>query len=376
MVEVEKFCSGLKEKGIEFFTGVPDSLLKDFCAYIKDTVDSKSNIITANEGNALALASGYYLATGNPALVYMQNSGIGNAINPLASLTDELVYSIPALLLIGWRGEPGKKDEPQHKKQGLITTELLEVLSINYKVIDKETTIEEALEYVNIAIDYMNENKKPYAIVIKKEAFTKYELKNKQETSYDMNRERAIEIIVKNLDEKDIVVSTTGMASRELFEIRERNGQGHEKDFLTVGSMGHASHIGLGIALEKNNRNVYVIDGDGAFIMHMGGAAIIGSEKPENFKHIVINNGAHDSVGGQETCGHNINMPQIALACGYKWAKTVDSEEELADTIEEFKTISGPGFLEIRVKKGARKDLGRPTVAPIENKENFMKFLQ
>ncbi|WP_342350595.1 phosphonopyruvate decarboxylase [Clostridium neonatale] len=301
MINVESFYNTLKSYEIDFFTGVPDSLLKSFCAYISDQ-EEKSNIIAANEGNAIGLAAGYYLSSGKIPLVYMQNSGIGNAVNPLVSLADKLVYKIPMLLLIGWRGEPGKKDEPQHKKQGIITVELMESIGISYEVISKDTTNDDIKNVLKRAYNYMIETKEPYAIIVRKETFEEYastclgDSKNK----FELSREQAIEIILSEINKESVIVSTTGMASRELFEIREKRNEGHNKDFLTVGSMGHASQIALGIAINKRNTKVYCLDGDGALIMHMGGMAIIGNQNVNNYVHIVINNGAHDSVGDKK----------------------------------------------------------------------------
>ena len=338
---------------------------------------SEKNIISANEGNAVAIASGYYLATGKIGLVYMQNSGQGNSINPIASLIDEKVYKIPMLMLIGWRGEPGKKDEPQHKKQGIITLELLEVLGIKYSILDENMSCDDVKKTIKYACEYMKKNSVPYAFVIRKNTFSEYKLKNiSKQSDLELTREKAIELIESNIDKDAAIVSTTGMASRELFEIREKFKEEHNKDFLTVGSMGHASQIALGIALSNKNKNIYCIDGDGALIMHLGGLAIIGSLNAKNYKHIVINNGAHDSVGGQETVGLKINVPAIAEACGYKKAYACSNEDELLNYINIIDKMEGPVLLEVKVKKGARKDLGRPTTTPIENKEAFMKFLK
>ena len=375
MVEVKEFYNELLNNDISFFTGVPDSLLKSFCAYIKDNVSSEKNIVSANEGNAIGLASGYYLGTRKIGLVYMQNSGLGNAVNPLASLADKLVYSIPMLLVIGWRGEPNKKDEPQHKKQGLITTETLEMLGIKYEILDEATNNDEMKLKVKKAYSYMKENNEPYALVIKKDTFDEYKLKNNTSFDFEMTREEAIEIVVSKMKENSVTVSTTGMASRELFELREKHKENHNRDFLTVGSMGHASQIALGIALSNKDKDVYCIDGDGALLMHLGGLAIIGNQEPKNFRHILINNGAHDSVGGQETVGFKIDTLAIAKACGYKECYSCSSKEELLNLSEKITNVEGPVLLEIKVKKGARKDLGRPTTTPIENKEAFMEFL-
>ncbi|KGM92766.1 phosphoenolpyruvate decarboxylase [Clostridium novyi A str. 4552] len=375
MIKVNEFYKVLEESNIDFFTGVPDSLLKSFCAYVKENTPDTKNIIAANEGNALALAAGYYLATTKIPLVYMQNSGLGNIINPVTSLMDPLVYSIPTLLLIGWRGEPGKKDEPQHIKQGKITIELLDTLKIKYSILSSNSELKDAKTEIQNAVEYMKENNECYALVIKKDTFEGYKSKTQMQTKFQLKREDAIKFIMRNIEENAAVVSTTGMTSRELFELREHFRENHEKDFLTVGSMGHASQIALGIAIAKPNKNVYCLDGDGAFIMHMGGISIVGQSNCKNYKHIVINNGSHDSVGGQPTVGLKIKITSIAKACGYKTVLSAKTEEEIINKVKELKLADGPALLEIRVNKGARKDLGRPTTTPIENKEAFMEFL-
>lgn len=375
MIEVKAFYSELLNNDISFFTGVPDSLLKSFCAYIKDNVSRDKNIISANEGNAIGLAAGYHLGTRKIGLVYMQNSGIGNAINPLVSLADKLVYSIPMLLVIGWRGEPDKKDEPQHKKQGLITVETLDLLGIKYEILDKVTNNDEMRVKVKKAYTHMKKENEPYALVIKKDTFDEYKIKNNPNFDFEMTREEAIEVVIANMKGESVIVSTTGMASRELFELREKYKENHNRDFLTVGSMGHASQIAMGIAVSNNDKDVYCIDGDGALLMHLGSIAIIGNQEPKNFKHILINNGAHDSVGGQETVGLKIDTLAIAKACGYKKCYSCSSKQELVKLSKEIPNIEGPVLVEIKVKKGARKDLGRPGATPIENKETFMEFL-
>lgn len=375
MIDVKAFYEELLNNDISFFTGVPDSLLKSFCAYIKDNVSSDKNIVSANEGNAIGLAAGYHLGTRKIGLVYMQNSGIGNAVNPLASLADKLVYSIPMLLVIGWRGEPNMKDEPQHKKQGLITIETLDLLGINYEILDKATNNDEMRIKVKKAYTHMKKENEPYALVIKKDTFDEYKLKNNTNFDFELTREEAIEVVMANIKEESVIVSTTGMASRELYELREKYKENHNRDFLTVGSMGHASQIALGIALSNKDKEVYCIDGDGALLMHLGGLAIIGNQEPKNFRHILINNGAHDSVGGQETVGLKIDTLAIAKACGYKKCYSCSSKKDLEKLSKEIDDTKGTVLLEIKVKKGARKDLGRPGATPIENKEAFMKFV-
>lgn len=373
MINPPDFFDLLSRNSITFFTGVPDSLLKNFCAYVADNTPAEQHIIAANEGNAIALAAGYHLATGKIGVVYMQNSGLGNGINPLTSLTDSEVYSVPLLLLIGWRAEPGVKDEPQHTKMGRIMLDLLKSIEIPYSILP--CSLLEAEKCVHEAATYMKKNQAPYALVVKAGTFGSYTLQKKEKAYFPLGREQALGLIIPLLDEKDVVVSTTGKTSRELFELRKELQQGNERDFLTVGCMGHASSIALGIALQKPERSIYCVDGDGAMIMHMGALATVGKLNPPNFKHIIINNFAHDSVGGQPTAADKINIPSIALANGYKAAFSVHTEEEIKATVKKIKKSAGPVLLEIQCNKGARENLGRPTTAPVENKINFMEFL-
>lgn len=374
MIRPEYFYNTLRGMGIDFYTGVPDSLLKDICAYITDHADRKNNIIAANEGGAVGLAAGYHLATGNIPVVYMQNSGLGNTVNPLMSLTDSDVYRIPVLLVIGWRGEPGVHDEPQHVKQGKTTLPLLDAMEIRHEIMSgDEAELEKQLAG---GVRYMKETGRSFALVVKKGTFGKYKLQNGTHNPYTMEREEAIKAVAGAMDVKDIVVSTTGKISRELFEHRTATGEGHSRDFLTVGSMGHASQIALGIALNRPERNVYCFDGDGAAIMHMGGMGIVASMLPGNFYHIVFNNGAHDSVGGQPTIGFGIDLPKIAAGCGYKTVMSVATRSELDTILPTLTTLPAPLLLEIKVKKGSRDDLGRPTTTPVENKEALMSFLE
>ena len=375
MITPKFLYDSLAAYGIDFYAGVPDSLLKNLCAYITDHADECHHIIAANEGGAMGLAAGHYLATGQIPVVYMQNSGEGNIINPLTSLTDKEVYNIPVLLVIGWRGKPGVHDEPQHVKQGKVTTGLLNVMGIDYTVLSKEE--DKAAKQIAKAVTYMQQTKECYALVIEKDTFEPYSLNSQLSTfNFQLSREEAIQTVAAALGEKDVIVSTTGMISRELFEYRVAMNQGHERDFLTVGSMGHASQIALGIALEKKDRKVWCFDGDGASIMHMGSMAIVAQKAPKNYVHVVFNNGAHDSVGGQPTVGLSIDLPAIAKAVGYKVVISVSSKDELEKQLSTINSqLEGPIFIEIRVKKGNRKDLGRPTTTPIQNKEALMDFL-
>ena len=322
----------------------------------------------------MGIAAGYHLATGKVPVVYMQNSGEGNIINPLASLTDKEVYNIPVLLVIGWRGRPGVHDEPQHIKQGKVTTGLLNIMGVNYAILPKDE--ESAAKQIKIAADFMKVTNECYALVIEKDTFDTYKLQDVEVNDLTMSREEAIWKVASNIEDNACIVSTTGMISRELFEARVLWNQGHERDFLTVGSMGHASQIALGIALQKPERRVYCFDGDGASIMHMGNMAIAASMKCKNYVHIVFNNGAHDSVGGQPTIGLKIDLCAVAKAVGYVVVYSVETMEELEVKLVEMKTVEGPVLLQVCVKKGNRKDLGRPTTTPIQNKEAFMAFLQ
>ncbi len=372
MIQPKDFIEKLRAGGVEFFAGVPDSLLKNLCAYITDNMAREKNIIAANEGGAVGLAAGYHLATGKTGCVYMQNSGEGNAVNPLLSLMDADVYKIPLLLIIGWRGEPGAHDEPQHVKQGKVTLSLLKTMGIPYSVLDENWE-----QQVDGALLAIQETNGVYALIVRKGTFEDYKLQNQINQDWSLAREDAIKIVVDKLREDDIIVSTTGMISRELFEYREAKGQGHAHDFLTVGSMGHASQIALGIALQKPNRRVIVFDGDGALLMHMGGLAIIGDYNPKNLVHIVLNNGAHDSVGGQPTVGQKIDVEAVAKAVGYTDVISVDNQMSLMAAMNHVNNaeIDGVSLINVNVRKGNRKDLGRPTTTPQQNKEALMKEL-
>ncbi|MEO9482430.1 MAG: phosphonopyruvate decarboxylase [Ekhidna sp.] len=370
MLNPQNFLKSIRAQGIQFSAGVPDSLLKDFCSVM---TDEGSDIIAANEGGAIALAMGHHLATGKIPLVYMQNSGFGNCVNPLASLADSDVYSIPMLLMVGWRGEPGVKDEPQHVKQGRISEELLQTMDIPYAVLSEVEA--EADKQLEEAVKVMGESQAPYALLVRKGTFEKYKLQTKVDNPYKINREEVIEWMLQKMEDEAVVVSTTGKSSREVFEIRAKHNMGHGKDFLTVGGMGHASQIALGIALSKKNRPVYCLDGDGATIMHMGAGAIIGNQPSKNYKHILINNGCHESVGGQATVGFAIDFQKIAEASGYNQTWLVTDMEELPSVWDKFQSTDGPVMLEVRTTESSRADLGRPTTTPVQNKEAFMKNL-
>jgi phosphonopyruvate decarboxylase len=372
MIEPAFFYDTLVRYGTDFFTGVPDSLLKSFCAYITDHAGERRHIIPANEGAAVALACGYHLATGKIPLVYMQNSGVGNAVNPLLSLADPEVYRIPLLLLIGWRGEPEIPDEPQHLKQGKVTGALLEAMGIPSMLLeDTDAAVSRQLASL---YHRMAQTQAPHALVVRKDTFAPYTLSKTCASPGGMSREEAIEEIIRSSDPGTLFFSTTGMASRELYEVRDRLGMGHEQDFLTLGSMGHASQIALAVALHQPDRLVTCLDGDGAVLMHLGALAIIGTRKKlRNFRHILLNNGAHDSVGGQPTVALQVDLPAIARACGYEAVYSAATNEDLRALVSAKQ--EGPAFIEVRVRKGARKDLGRPRSSPEANKQALMSLL-
>ena len=361
--------------GAEFFTGVPDSQLKQLCNYLMHTygIDPNHHIIAANEGNCTAIAAGYHLATGKVPLVYMQNSGEGNIINPLASLLNEKVYQIPMIFVIGWRGEPGVHDEPQHIYQGEVTVSLMDVMGVTSFIVSKDTTEEELSTVMEQFRALLGEGK-DVAFIIRKGALT-YAEPVDYRNRYAMKREEIIEHITA-ASGSDPIISTTGKASRELFEIRARAKESHERDFLTVGSMGHASSIALGTAINKPETTVWCIDGDGAALMHMGAMAVIGSVSPDNLIHIIINNEAHETVGGMPTAASSADLTAIAKACGYQSAVRAETFEELDEALRQAKENHCLSLIEVMSSIGARADLGRPTTTALENKQNFMEYLK
>ena len=372
-ISPKEFFDLLVHQKVEFFTGVPDSLLKDFCFCIEKNVALHDHVITANEGNAVALATGYHLSTKKLPLVYMQNSGLGNAINPLLSLCDKEVYSIPMLLVIGWRGEPGSLDEPQHMKQGKIQNEILNVMDIPYSIMSCET--DDIREIINESCRKAREENTPVAIIIKQNTFTKYNTNEILNNDILKSREEYLEFILKNIPDNSIVLSTTGKTSREVFEIRNRTSGLHNKDFLNVGAMGHCSSIALGVAIMKPDRKVFCIDGDGALIMHMGNLSTVGSRSPVNYNHILLNNSAHESVGGQETSSKIIDFQLLTKSNNYKNSVKINDLNQLKSQFFEFFNKPGPNFFEILIKQGSRENLGRPTIDLKQSKQAFMDFL-
>jgi len=361
--------------GSDFYTGVPDSQLSALCNFLmsKCGIDKNHHLIAANEGNCLGLAAGYHLATSKVPVVYMQNSGEGNIINPLASLVNDKVYAIPVIFIIGWRGEPGVHDEPQHIYQGMVTETLMKDMEVSTFIIGKETTEEEVRSAMEGFKAVLSKGRQA-AFIIRKGALT-FEGSVDYSNSYTLNREEVIRHIAA-VTGKDPVISTTGKISRELFETRTGNDMGHETDFLTVGSMGHCSSIALGVAINKPEKKVWCIDGDGALLMHMGALAVMGSVNPSNLVHIVVNNCAHETVGGMPTAAKSVDIVALAKACGYKSCVSVSDFDELDRALNRAKNENVLSLIEVKCQTGARKDLGRPTTGARENKEAFMDFLK
>lgn len=369
MLETASFFHTLAKYEVNFFVGVPDSLLASFCAYLDDHSPKHSHIIAANEGNAVATAIGFHLATGKLPAVYMQNSGLGNTINPLTSLADAEVYSVPMLLIIGWRGEPGVKDEPQHCKQGRITTTQLDTLEIPYWILDEESN---SIEQIGTACASAIEKQAPVALIIRQNTFAPYASSHPKQALSELERETCLREILKLSHSDDLIVSTTGKTSRELYDLRNERKE-LQQDFLTVGGMGHAASIALGVALGRPDRRIICLDGDGSLIMHMGSMAVISQQKPKYFIHILLNNASHESVGGQPTAADTIDFDKLSHALGYIHYAKAETLSELINHWQYINNLKGPVFLEIRLKCSSRKNLSRPTSTPVENKIAFME---
>jgi phosphonopyruvate decarboxylase len=372
VIEPGKFWEALTQKGAGLVSGVPDSLLAGLCAVLSESAD---HLPAPNEGSAVALAAGHYLATGRPGVVYMQNSGLGNALNPLVSLADTEVYALPMLLLIGWRGEPGRQDEPQHVKQGRVTPALLDALEIPYRILGPDSDFENEINEIWVA---MLDRSGPAALLIRQGTFQPAKNSDDQRTrkpgSPLMTREEAIASVLESLSPDDLVIATTGRASRELWELRLERGE-RGGDFLTVGGMGHASAVALAAARAKPERRFICLDGDGALLMHLGVLALAGSWGATNFWHVLLNNSCHESVGGQPVCAEGLSFHLLARNCGYASSRRLISREEIAEFLAGPRGTKGPHFCEILVAPGSRPDLGRPGLSPLENKALFVKGL-
>ncbi|MBR4673544.1 MAG: phosphonopyruvate decarboxylase [Victivallales bacterium] len=356
MLNQAKVFQALANHGVTFFTGVPDSYLNGFCNYALAHC-AERNVIAANEGNAVGIAAGHYFASREIPLVYMQNSGEGNAVNPLASLVDKNVYAVPMLLLIGWRGQGDTEpNHPQHKLQGEITASLLDLLHIPYSILTDSD--EEFENTVQKAVKYCTENRTPYGLIAPKGVMADPDKPNNVDATYPMSREEAIEVILDNMPEDTVYSATTGRATRELFFLREKRNETKAHDFLNVGSMGHASSVALGIALEKKDKHVVTLDGDSAAMMHLGAMTMVSKVKAPNFMHVILNNGAHESVGGQPSAGHLVDFTKIAEACGYATVgHTVSNKNELVAAINQLKNCGRASFIDCRIHKGLARKL-------------------
>lgn len=355
------------------YAGVPDSLLAELCKALDNDCRPDRHIITADEGNAIGLAIGHHLATGEYAAVYMQNSGLGNAINPLVSLAAPEIYAVGMLLIIGWRGEPGIKDEPQHLLQGKVTEAILKTVGIPYAILEAAGSIEDVLDEL---FSDGRLARGPVALLVRKDTFAKAQMPTIEDSvQATMLREEFIDLLLQHIQTKDLLVATTGKTSRELFELRQRRGE-PQRDFLVVGGMGHASSIALGLALARPERKVYCLDGDGAMLMHLGALPVIGGRcRPENLVYIVLNNGVHESVGGQPSSVQFVDLQKLASACSFKHYLRVSDHENFHSALVELEKLAGPVFVEALIRPGSRKDLGRPTRTPVQNKLDLMRYL-
>lgn len=376
MIDPARFVDHLHKQGVTMYTGVPDSLLKQLGSHIMAALPREQHVIAANEGGAVAIAMGHYLRTRSPAVVYLQNSGMGNTINPLLSLADPDVYGTPMVVIVGWRGQPSVKDEPQHVKQGRVMEALLDAIELPSSVLPRDPGAAESTmaEAVKVAVD----RNSPYVVLVEKGTFADANVPLQSAPGAEglASREAALISMADAVGSDAIIVSTTGMLSRELFEYRERSGQSGERDFLTVGGMGHASSIALGIAMRETERETWCFDGDGALLMHLGGLAVIADHAPQNFFHVVFNNGVHDSVGGQPTSIGVVDVAATARALGYRYASSTSDMASVANAVAELRRHGGPSLLELKVRPGNRPGIGRPTRTPAESKRAFMTALQ
>jgi len=384
MITADKFLIPARELGFNFFTGTPCSYLKPFINYVIDT-DGFDFIDSVNEGDALAIAAGATVA-GKRAVVMFQNSGLGNAVNPITSLT--YTFNLPVMIITTFRGEPGgAADEPQHELMGQITIAMLETMKLAWAFFPQNEN--EILPALKLADDYMKKNNQPYVFVMRKDDIAEYKLQKKSAPSkkefnvihkdrFDLdynNREMrtpVLEAIQKHLGGDFAIVATTGKTGRELYEVGDRENQ-----FYMVGSMGCALAFGLGIALCKPNLKVLVIDGDGALLMRTGSMATVGAYKPKNLIHLLIDNEVHDSTGGQGTVTGGVSFGAIAAGFGYDKIYSTDMLATFENILNEVKAKNcGPTFIHLKTKKGSPEKLGRPKVTPAQVSVRFSAFVQ
>lgn len=366
----EDFLRTLTHSGVNFFTGVPDSILRDFCTLVNQ-LNPPHHVTAANEGTAVSLAIGHYLGTRSTPAVYLQNSGLGNALNPIISLANKSVYQIPILLIIGWRGEPGLKDEPQHQVQGSITIPLLDICGVPYKILSGETGQKEIQEFIRTS---SNAKIGPFAILVSKGGISTENIEVKNQIATSLTRKSAIQVISRCISSSDIIVATTGKISRELLVVRESDTKSHA-DFLCVGGMGHASSIATGLAISNLNRRVFCLDGDGALQMHLGSAATIGELSPKNFFHFVFNNGTHDSVGGNPVTSPKLNYQELFKAFGYQNQFLATNGAEIESAVSYCNQNDGPVLIEVKIEGGQEENLPRPSNSPLTSVRNFQEML-
>tara|TARA_B100000767_G_scaffold264583_1_gene279642 strand:- start:1612 stop:2724 length:1113 start_codon:yes stop_codon:yes gene_type:complete len=369
MIDINNFIKHLKKNDLDFCCGVPDSLLKDLCFAFENKY-KKNHLVAANEGSAVGLGIGYHLSTKKIPLIYLQNSGLGNAINPLISLSGSNVYKIPLFLIIGWRGEKHKTfvDEPQHIAQGKVTEDFLKKLGIIYKIVDANTDYK---KQINILKNFANKNQRVVALLIKKNTF-KNNVKKSNQISKVYEREKYLNLLIDILPKNSIIVSTTGILSRELNEIINTSKK-KINFFMCVGGMGHAISVASGLAL-KLKKKVFCFDGDGAATMHLG--SLSSSSKIKNIIHILFNNHSHESVGGQDNAAKHVKFFRIAKEFGYKNSYLCKNGKELNKIINKSIKSKYNSFIEIILNKGHRKNISRPSRNMILLKNNFMNSIK
>jgi phosphonopyruvate decarboxylase len=368
MIDTKKLLIFLEKNNLNFFSGVPDSVLKNFTNLL---INKSSHVLATNEGSAVSIGIGYHLSFNKLPCIYMQNSGLANAINPLISIAHKGVYSIPMMMLIGWRGSPGIKDEPQHLIKGKITKNLLKLLGIKYEIIESEKDFNKIKKLIN----FSKKKKVPVACLFKKGVLKKVNYHKKfSERSTIKNkilRSEVIREILKSIQNNTKIISTTGYTSRELYQIRKNEGYHKGKDFYMIGGMGHSSSVALGAAFKKNKK-ILCLDGDGSMLMHLGSLHTVGLMNKNNFKHILLNNQSHESVGGQEISFKRVKMEKLIKGLGYSKYIQLKDKKDLKNKIQSVLKYKGSIFLEVLIEKGAIKNLGRPKNF-IKIKNNFLK---
>jgi len=366
MIKVNSLINLLKKNNSNFFTGVPDSVLKEL-SYSLQKKNKNNHIIATNEGAAVSLGIGHYLSTKNVPCIYMQNSGLSNALNPLISIAHEKVYSIPLILIIGWRGSPRIKDEPQHNVKGKITESILKLLNIKYTIIRSNSDLKKFDKQIKIA----KKKNTIVACLIEQGTLEKIERTNKRNDFYKLNKEFFLKTLLQIIDKNTKIIASTGYNSRELMYLRSKYNITKNKDFYMVGGMGHTASVALGYSLSSKKKTI-CIDGDGSLLMHLGSIKTAGTFANKNFKYILLNNNSHDSVGGQNTYANDINFKKLSISLGFKNFYSIKDGKNLKKNIQDFLKSNTLNFLEVKVSNSKIKKLPRPTDL-IKIKKLFMK---